>query len=252
MLAEHVMRAVAPPVCPVCDSADHALIDIRQTMKLYTCAACTTVYLWPLPTAEMVGEMYTDAYEATTTVYFAKVGSKMRRSRRRIARLSRFVHTGRFLDIGCNGGFAVEAARERGFDAYGLDIDPVSIRYAEEHYPDNHFYRGTVEAFELDAPRFDLIYCSEVIEHVPTPRRFAATVARLLAPGGCLYLTTPDIGHWRRPRELARWDAFDPPAHCIYFRPRSLRLLMERQGLRLIRRAVAVKPGIKMLFRRGK
>ena len=240
-----------PPACPVCDGGEHGAAHVHDGMTLYPCAACGTLYLWPPPSAETIRKLYTDAYDGATAGYFSKVESKMRRSRRRIARLSRFARAGgRFLDIGCNGGFVVEAARERGFDAWGVDIDPVSIRYAEERYPKNRFRPGPVEAFEPDAPRFDLVYCSEVIEHVPAARSFAAATARLLAPGGVLFVTTPDLGHWRRPSDLARWDAFSPPGHCVFFRASGLRLLMEREGLRFERRSLAFKPGLKMLFRR--
>ena len=218
-------------------------------MVLYACEACRTVYLWPLPSERAVHAMYDDPYQGATTSYFSKIDKKMRRSRRRLRRLARSVRAGRFLDIGCSGGFVVEAAREQGFDAHGLDIDPVSVRYATEHYPRNRFFLGSVEQFAPDAPRFDLIYCSEVIEHVPAVQRFVATIAGLLAPGGHLFVTTPNIGHWRRPRRLTAWDGFAPPAHCIYFRPSGLRALLERHGLAVVRTHLAWKPGIKMLCR---
>ncbi|MBM3540837.1 MAG: class I SAM-dependent methyltransferase, partial [Alphaproteobacteria bacterium] len=190
-----------------------------------------------------------------TESYFGKVDRKMRRSRRRMAALARRVPAGRFLDVGCNGGFMVEAARARGLDAWGIDVDPVSIAYACEHYPGCRFECATIEAF-LDSHAadigagFHLLYCSEVIEHVPGVDRFAASLARALRPGGYLYVTTPDIGHWRRPRDLASWDGFAPPAHCLYFRPESLRRLLARHGLALVRREPAFKPGIKMLCRK--
>jgi 2-polyprenyl-3-methyl-5-hydroxy-6-metoxy-1,4-benzoquinol methylase len=177
----------------------------------------------------------------------------MRRARRRMRYLSRFVPGGAFLDIGCNGGFMVEAARERGFDAQGLDIDGVSIAYARRHYPKNTFFHGTIESYTAvpEALRFDLVYCSEVIEHLPDVQGFTAAVAGLLRPGGVFFVTTPDISHWRRPRDLPAWDAFCPPSHCIYFNPDSLRLLLERHGLRVVRRRLALKPGIKLICRKS-
>jgi len=95
-----------------------------------------------------------------------------------------------------------------------------------------------------------LIYSSEVIEHVPEVQRFVATTARLLKPGGYYFVTTPDITHWRRPRNLVDWDGFCPPSHCIYFNPKSLRGLLERHGLKVIRTRFPLKPGIKMLCRK--
>ncbi len=224
----------------------------HEGLDLFSCGDCGTVFMHPLPTAEEVTRIYDDTYDGATTGYFAKVEKKIRRSRRRMRYLSRFVQGGAFLDIGCNGGFMVEAARERGFDAHGLDIDGVSIAYARRHYPNNTFFHGTIENFAAvpEAPRFDFVYCSEVIEHLPDAQGFAAAVAGLLRPGGVFFVTTPDTSHWRRPRDLPAWDAFCPPSHCIYFNPGSLRLLLERHGLRVVRRRLALKPGIKLICRK--
>ncbi|MFO0995968.1 MAG: class I SAM-dependent methyltransferase [Alphaproteobacteria bacterium] len=204
-----------------------------------------------MPGPALIDFMYSDTYEGATTSYFAKAEKKIRRARRIMATLGRWVPGGRFLDIGCNGGFMVEAARERGFEAHGIDPDPVSIRYAAERFPGARFAAATIETFAPEAPRFDFIHCSEVIEHVPAVDRFIGTVVGLLKPGGHLYVTTPDIGHWRRPRRLADWDGFVPPAHCLYFRPASLKTLAERHGLTVVHMPFAWKPGIKMLCRRA-
>ena len=110
----------------------------------------------------------------------------------------------------------------------------------------NRFAEGP-DRFEA----FDVVYCSEVIEHAPDANRFAASLASLLRPGGVLYLTTPDISHWRRPREMGRWDAYTPPEHCLYFTPVSLARLLDRHGLGVVRRRFAWKPGIKVFARKG-
>jgi 2-polyprenyl-6-hydroxyphenyl methylase/3-demethylubiquinone-9 3-methyltransferase len=108
---------------------------------------------------------------------------------------------------------------------------------------------GFLEDADLGGVRFDAAYCSEVIEHAPDPDRFAMALAAALAPGGLLYITTPDIDHWRRPRELARWDAWNPPSHCVYFNPKNLKLLLAKHGLTPVWRAISFKPGIKMIVR---
>ena len=98
-----------------------------------------------------------------------------------------------------------------------------SIDYARRHYPANEFHCGTVEDLAATAPDpFDLVYTSEVIEHVPQVRSFCEHISNLLRLGGVLYITTPDITHWRRPRDVRQWDGFGPPAHLIYFNPKAL------------------------------
>ena len=102
----------------------------------------------------------------------------------------------------------------------------------------------------LSPDPFDVVYSSEVIEHVPDVRSFARTIARLLRPGGVLYITTPDLTHWSQPRDLHRRSGFGPPAHCVYFTPQSLIGLLDGAGFDLVRRRLAFKPGIKLICRR--
>lgn len=236
--------------CPVCGGPGGSVFVRHGEHVLLRCSACGCAYLSPLPDPEQAAETNNDAYEGASTGYFAKVDKKMRRSRRRLRWLRRLAG-GRLLDVGCNGGFLVEAAREAGFDAWGVDLDPVSIDYARHHYPGNNFLYGRIEDLLPRLGQFDVIHCSEVIEHVPDPRSFAAALAALARPGGWLYVTSPDFGHWRRPANLARWDAFTPPGHCIYFTAAGLRILMERSGFRLVRQRKTLKPAVKMLFRRA-
>jgi 2-polyprenyl-3-methyl-5-hydroxy-6-metoxy-1,4-benzoquinol methylase len=224
-------------------------------MSLYQCVACALVWLDPMPDAEGVKGMYDDAYAGATAGYFSKVPQKLARSRGRVRAVVRLLSgaaSGKsFLDIGANGGFMAEAAREAGFDAVGIEPDPASVAYARANYPRITVVQGLLEDADLGGRQFDVAYCSEVIEHSTDCNRFAARLASVLRPGGLLYLTTPDIGHWRRPKDLARWDGFAPPAHCLYFTPRNLAMLLERHGFEVVRRRFAWKPGIKIIARRA-
>ncbi|MEE8173309.1 MAG: class I SAM-dependent methyltransferase [Alphaproteobacteria bacterium] len=207
-----------------------------------------------MPSPAQLAGIYNDAYDGATTSYFAKADAKMRRSRHRVRQLRRHVDGGRLLDIGCNGGFMVEAARTHGFEAHGVELDPVSVAYARKHYPANAYFHGTVQEFAesggAERP-FDAVYCSEVIEHVPDSWSFVAAIASLMRPGAVLYITTPNISHWRRPKDLTKWDAFCPPAHCVYFNPANLPRLLAAHDLDVFKRFVAWKPGVKLLARKS-
>ena len=239
--------------CPVCDGRDHAPFAAKNGHQIVRCAGCGFTFQSPLPRAEETTALYDDAYAGATEGYFAKVDKKMRRSRGRARRLRRLARGpgARFMDVGASGGFMMAAARESGFDATGIELDPKSVAYARQHYPACPVFHGTVEMFLHDTPEaaasFDVIYCAEVIEHVPDVNAFVAAIARLMKPDGRLFLTTPDIGHWRRPRDIQRWDAFDPPAHCLYFDRPSLTRLLAKHGLRIVSRALALKPHLKVL-----
>jgi SAM-dependent methyltransferase len=249
LTAPGVVPIVPAMACQICRAEDAAPFAEKGGCKLFRCGVCGFVFMDPLPDAVTVGELYDDAYGGAESGYFAKVDKKLKRARRQLRWLGRLVPSGRFLDAGCNGGFVAEAARQAGYEASGVDPDPVSIAYAREHYPGIDFHQGTVEDYTAIAP-FDLVYCSEVIEHAPDVNRFVAALAALMHPGAILYMTTPDISHWRRPRNVLDWDAFCPPAHCVYFSPGNLATLLARHGIEIVKRRWNAKPGIKLIARK--
>lgn len=97
------------------------------------------------------------------------------------------------LDVGCGAGLLAEPLARLGAKVTGLDAAPALISVAREHAAamglDIDYRAGAVE--ELRG-RFDLITCMEVIEHVADPAVFVNALARRLAPGGLLILSTPN------------------------------------------------------------
>jgi 2-polyprenyl-6-hydroxyphenyl methylase/3-demethylubiquinone-9 3-methyltransferase len=100
----------------------------------------------------------------------------------------------RLLDVGCGAGVAAEAFARRGLSVVGLDASVQAIEAARAHAAGQDLpiaYRvGAAEDLLGDGVRFPLITALEVIEHVPDPPGFLATLAALLAPGGRLFLST--------------------------------------------------------------
>ncbi len=237
------------PPCQVCNSAQIRDYHRDGRGALFECTECGFVFLHPIPEAGALAALYEQ--ENIGAGYLRKVPAKMRRARARIALLRRQGAAGRFLDVGCNGGFMVEAAREAGFAAQGLDPDTISVEWARARYPRNQYAVATLEQFAAHNPApFDAVYCSEVIEHVPDCNVFMDGLKELLRPGGILYLTTPDIRHWRR-GPLVGWDGYKPPEHCLYFSPGPLRRLLGSHGFRIVRWRWTLKPGIQVLAARA-
>ncbi len=98
------------------------------------------------------------------------------------------------LDVGSGAGVAAEALARRGFDVLGIDAAPDAIAAGAAHAAGlglSLAYRvASPEDLAAEDRRFPVITALEVIEHVPDPDLFLRTVARLLAPGGVLVLST--------------------------------------------------------------
>ena len=100
----------------------------------------------------------------------------------------------RILDIGCGGGLLAEPMARLGGTVTGIDATPQAIEAARQHAAQTGLeidYRCvTAEALAESGAMFDVIYASEVIEHVTDRRLFAASIAAMLAPGGTVVITT--------------------------------------------------------------
>lgn len=100
----------------------------------------------------------------------------------------------RLLDIGCGAGLAAEALARRGHHVLGLDAAGEAIQAAIAHAEGQGLplaYRcGLADDLLAEPARFQVITALEVIEHVPDPAGFLATLTSLLEPGGLIFLST--------------------------------------------------------------
>ncbi|QDU37256.1 Ubiquinone biosynthesis O-methyltransferase [Maioricimonas rarisocia] len=239
--------ADAITTCPACVTGGATFVGQKVGFDFWRCTDCGLVFTDPMPTDAELVEFYRS--HPRNSKYARKADGKLRRAGRRISRLRRQVSGKRFLDIGCSIGSAVEAARLKGFDATGIDLDAESVRQALQLFPHNRFLQGTPNEFAELGEQFDLIFCTEVIEHVPQPDRFMQAVRRLLAPGGLLYVTTPHLHHFRVPRNVLDWHSLKPPEHIAMFGRKALKTLMERHRLKTEHIAWDIKPNLKATFR---
>jgi cyclopropane fatty-acyl-phospholipid synthase-like methyltransferase len=245
--------------CQVCDSADCPPLIEHEGWRYRRCGNCGLVFLDPMLGEAELAALYANPDSGGTRAYFRKEASKLRRARIRVRLMAREVAGGpkgrRFLDVGCSGGFMAQAAVAAGFTTWGIDPDGDAVAHAKTHYPGATYRVGGLTDFAAEFTTqsrqlFDAVYCSEVLEHVADANAFVAAIASLMAPGGMLYLTTPDIGHWRRPRNLPDWDVFTPPHHCLFFSDGNLQQLLARHGLDIYHRQWAFKPGLKVFARK--
>ena len=98
------------------------------------------------------------------------------------------------LDIGCGGGLLAEPMARLGASVSGIDVTDAAINAAKTHARTMRLSINyqTITAEELAASGviFDVIYASEVIEHVVDRKTFVDAIAKMLAPKGVLIITT--------------------------------------------------------------
>jgi SAM-dependent methyltransferase len=156
----------------------------------------------------------------------------------------------RVLDLGCGDGrFSAEIAGA-GADVIGADVAQTAIDRARARVPQVEFVRVEIDgALPFDDGAFELVWASEVIEHVSDTARWLSEVRRVLVPRGVLALTTPSHGRLRV--VLGGIERFSEPLgdHLHLYSRRSLIATLEGFGFGdLDVRAVAGPPLLRRLL----
>jgi SAM-dependent methyltransferase len=153
----------------------------------------------------------------------------LRAYRGAVARLG--TSTPRILDVGGGDGEISERFVRQGgaAGAFVVDPDPESIEAARARGLDG--YAGTIEELETDE-RFDLVLMLNLIEHVADPVAVLEKASALLAPGGLIWLQTPNFrsldGGIFRDRN---WAGYHCPRHWAIFSELGLRRALGRARL---------------------
>jgi SAM-dependent methyltransferase len=137
----------------------------------------------------------------------------------------------RALDLGCGtGAFTAELARV-GSSVIGVEVAEAALARARARHPSIDFRLAPIDGpLPLEDSEFEIVWCSEVIEHVADTARWLAEVRRVLAPGGRLLLTTPSHGRLRV--ALGGVERFSEPLgdHLHLYTRRSLEQLLKEFG----------------------
>jgi SAM-dependent methyltransferase len=104
----------------------------------------------------------------------------------------------RVLDLGCGDGRFTAIIAEAGAAAVGIEVAQAAVDRATQAHPELDFRLAEIDGpLPLADNTFDLVFATEVIEHVADTARWLSEARRVLAPRGRLLLSTPSHGRLR-------------------------------------------------------
>lgn len=108
---------------------------------------------------------------------------------------------GDILDLGCGNGVITRAIGRLGYRVTGIDVSEktISRAKAENTLQNVEFRAVSAEQLVSEPARYDVIVCSEVLEHLDNPETVVAGIHWLLSADGLALVTVPN---GRGPREL--------------------------------------------------
>lgn len=144
------------------------------------------------------------------------------------------------LDVGCGEGRHAHASALEPVEVVGLDLDRDRLRAAVDGFDASvadvaqtrpAFLRGDATALPFPDGAFDVVVCSEVLEHLPDYRSAVAELERVLAPDGTLSVSVPRAGPERVCWALSEAYHSVEGGHVRIFDGGDLRAAIEATGL---------------------
>jgi SAM-dependent methyltransferase len=211
--------------CEVCGREAPRVLAGYEKDYLVRCAGCGFVYSSRLPTQselDAVYDRYTRQDQERTPATIAKL-------ERTVERLLAIAPGRRVLDVGCNEGTLLEIFAAQGCEVHGTEYDARAA--ATCRAKGITVVEGRLLPDQAPAGGFDVVVLTEVIEHVNDARALVSGIHSLLAPGGVLYVTTPNFASLERRLIGPGWGMLTYPEHVTYWTPGTLDRLLTSCGL---------------------
>jgi SAM-dependent methyltransferase len=224
--------------CPICGEPESQLVltepDVYiPLLRLMRCVECKVIYLNPrLTLASIVAlENASEVYNFSRDTAEEQINTTLTDVIRWLE--ASFVRTSgrRLLDLGCNRGLLMEAARRQGWQVTGVEISPKSASQARNEY------RLTVYSTLDEVPamqRFDLIMAWHVLEHTLAPVVFLRQAAERLTPEGILAIQVPSFDYLNEFRKRDRLSDLLCAVHNFYFTYDSIQTVLDAARLKLV------------------
>ena len=231
--------------CPCCTSARTEPLYVARGHAYVACTACGSARLDPPPAdepADLYGTGYFVGgedrggyvdYEADEAIHRRNATARLRLIASALPGRGRDA-----VDVGCASGYVLDAYRDAGFIARGVDVSPWARERAGTHGHDVH---ATLKGALAASSHLRVVSFFQVLEHLADPDEALGEAAAALGPGGLIVVETWDVGSRVARLSGARWQQANPPSVHHLFTRNGLRELADRHGLRVERLAATSK-----------
>lgn len=211
--------------CPICTSPHTYYFAKKDTYVYYRCKICKTVFLHPFPSKQYLNAYYSRQASYTNGLknepLIRERSHKILKKLRQIAPYAKTV-----CDVGSSYGFFLDEAQKKGYMPTGIEPSRQIANHAKRNY---HIPTFIGELKDYKVPKqFDIVTCIHVIEHVSNPKEFISHLLKLVAPGGILYIETPNSDSHLLYIEKEQYTFLLPPEHLWLFSKEAIIKLLPK------------------------
>ncbi len=187
-----------------------------------------------------------DLQDYTTDV----IEKRVKKCNKRVRFVKRATLGRRLLDVGCNLGLFMEAARRSGFDVEGIEPAKPLAEKARQ------IFKHVVQSAPLEEisfpenKTFDVITMWHVFEHLENPFDCLIKVRKWLNDVGILIIEVPNSASVDMRFLGEEWGKLQPFHHWWHFNPKAITLLLNRAGFRVNKVTFSSSPYIRNKLRR--
>jgi len=145
----------------------------------------------------------------------------------------------RILNAGCGPGFDSEEFKKKGHHVVGIDFDRNMVNFALKNgFQQEGKVADLNDVLPFKDREFDVLFCSEVVEHLPIIEVFLRECNRILKKGGLLLLTTDNPTYIKhRIRFLfGKADFLAHHTHVHLYTPGKMQDLLEKNGFQVLKK----------------
>jgi SAM-dependent methyltransferase len=238
-----IIRYTHCPACgsssinPVLSTKDYTVSG--ESFPIWQCDSCSLRFTQDVPGIDRIGGYYkSENYISHTNIskgvinrLYQIIRKKTLKQKRKLVCKLTGKKQGELLDVGSGTGAFVNEMRQNGWQVVGLEPDPDARRIAREI---NCELKNVDELFNLPENSFDAITLWHVLEHVHDLQNYLQQLKALLKQDARLIIAVPNYTSFDASIYKEYWAAYDVPRHLYHFSPVSMKLLIEKHGMRII------------------
>ena len=140
-----------------------------------------------------------------------------------------FTNGKKLLEIGPGPGIALRMFEDEGFDVLGIDANEKCVEFINEKLKKGKCIHEFFDDFDFNE-KFDIIWISHALEHMPRPDILLKKCENLLLENGIIFVAVPNCQHQKTLSDSILYNA-----DSFHYTKNTLKKIGENSGLECVK-----------------